>query len=517
MLKKHWQILLLNTLIVLCFVIGYGRFGDVIFDSFREAYIPSQMIQGQVLYKNIFNIYAPFAYLFNALLFKIFGTHLSILYFAGLLATLGISNLLFLISNKFLNKNYSLGVGVIFICTSILSPNVFNCFFPYSYGMLYGLLFILASIYFALQKQFPLSFAMYSFAICSKYEFIFLLPLLIYYSGWKSWLKNLIALILPALVTFLPLFIQGVGLENILISYKLTLDMSATKTLYWFYSVTGLVFRSELIPIYLINFIKIAIPVALMYFVKKYYIIPFLLVYCQFISTQELFIYIFPLIFIMLIIRFKQLEPQGRFVVLASLLVSAKIFFATTLQSYGIYFIPFAIISIFILTPPKVRKSLIIVLLLCAFSIGVQNVKTLKNKNIKLETDFGTVYADPYCANSIKDVIKYVQKCTAKDDKVIVYPEGLVVNFLTGRPSDNKFYSLIPLYIETFGEELIIKRFDITTPEYIITSNYDTSNYYYSHFGLDYAGKIYSYILKNYKKETEIGEGLIFTILHLSR
>ena len=72
-LKNNWQILLINIVVFVVFIIGYGRFGDVIFDSFREVYIPSQIVKGQVLYKNIFNIYAPFAYLFNAALFKVFG------------------------------------------------------------------------------------------------------------------------------------------------------------------------------------------------------------------------------------------------------------------------------------------------------------------------------------------------------------------------------------------------------------------------------------------------------------
>ena len=135
-LKKHWQIILLNLIVLLCFILGYGRFGDVIFDSFREAYIPAQIIKGQVLYKNIFNIYAPFAYLFNALLFKIFGISLNVLYFAGLFTTLGIINLIFLISNKFLRKKYSFAITLFFITSSVLSANVFNCFFPYSYRLL---------------------------------------------------------------------------------------------------------------------------------------------------------------------------------------------------------------------------------------------------------------------------------------------------------------------------------------------------------------------------------------------
>ena len=153
-IRNNWQVLGINSIILLVFILGYGHFGNVIVDSFREAYIPQQMISGQVLYKNIFNIYAPLSYIINAILFSIFGAKLGVLYLAGLVATLGIANLTFNISNLFLEKNISLGIVLFFISASVLSPNVFNLIFPYSYGMLYGLLFILASIYFSLKKQF---------------------------------------------------------------------------------------------------------------------------------------------------------------------------------------------------------------------------------------------------------------------------------------------------------------------------------------------------------------------------
>lgn len=510
--KKHWHVITFNLFIMLIFIIGYGRFGDTIFDSFREAYIPAQILKGQALYKNIFNIYAPFSYLFNALLFKIFGTKLSVLYFAGLIFTLGISNFIYFISNFFFEKFHSFLIVSFFICTSVLSANVFNCFFPYSYGMLYGLFFILASIYFALNKKFTPAFLMYSFAICSKYEFIMLLPLLFFIAGKKQIWKNILALILPVLISYLPLYLQGVSVKDLLISYQLILTMSATKTLYWFYSVTGLVFRVELIPIYLENLIKFIIPAAAVYYLKHWIIFPFLLIYCYFIFTPEIFIYLFPLILILFIARFTELSNKERFFVAASLLVSLKIFFALTLQSYGVYFTPFAIISILILLPERLKKSALIVLIICGISFGVKNIQTLFSKNVKISTSTGTVYTTPYNGNSIKPLVEYVKSNTNKNDKILVYPECLAVNFLTNRESDNKFYSLIPLYIETFGENLIIERLKIKKPEYIIISNYDTSIYYYSHFGIDYAQKVYAYVLKYYNKESIIGEGLNFTV-----
>ena len=93
-----------------------------------------------------------------------------------------------------------------------------------------------------------------------------------------------------------------------------------------------------------------------------------------------------------------------------------------------------------------------------------------------------------------------------------MYPEGLVVNVLTGRKSDDKFYSLIPLYVETFGEDIIIKRLELTKPECIVISNYDTSLYYYKEFGRDYGVKIKDYIKRNYRLDAVFSDGLSFEV-----
>lgn len=511
-IKNHWQIILFNILILLCFIVGYGHFGDIIVDSFREAYISEQVLNGQVLYKNIFTIYAPFSYLFNSVLFKFFGINLRVLYFAGLLAAIGILNLVYLISNKFMAKMYSLSIVLFIISASLLSPNVFNFFFPYSYGVLYGLLFILGAIYCGLNKKFFLAYLFYSFAVCNKYEFILFLPVLVYASGKKDILKNFVALIIPPIFTFTPLVIQGLRFEHLVTSVQILFVMSSTKTLYWFYSVMGLVFRWELVPIYVTNFLKVFIPLMFTYYFRSWWLTIILLIYFYFIVTPEILIYAFPLILILFVQKFRTLSKDKIFLVIGSLLVSIKMFFALTLQSYGVFFLPFALIPIFILIPKRFKKSLLILILICSLVLGIKNTTSLAGKNVCVKTGKGVVFTGKNYGNSINELINYIEENISKQEKVLVYPECLAINFLAGRDSDNKFYSLIPLYVETFGEDLITGRFEVTKPEYIIISNYDTSNYYYSHFGQDYAGAIFNYTLENYEMQTRLGKELVFIV-----
>ena len=57
-------------------------------------------------------------------------------------------------------------------------------------------------------------------------------------------------------INFLNTVIDELGLEDIKTTFEIICIMSQTKTLHWFYSIMGLEFRIELIPIYIINVIK---------------------------------------------------------------------------------------------------------------------------------------------------------------------------------------------------------------------------------------------------------------------
>lgn len=477
-IKNHWQIILPQILTIIVFFVFAGKFGDSIVDSYRELYIPQQMLSGKALYKDIFVIYPPLAYIINAFILKIFG-NINSLIFAGLITTLGILFYTYKNAEIFLKKPYPLGICLFIVSVLVLSPNVFNAFLPYSFGILYGILFSLMTIYYVPKEKYPLSYLFCSIAILCKYEFILLLPLLIFWTKKDNWKQNLVALAIPFALTYLVLFIQGTRLENIKTAFEIIFIMSQTKTLHWFYSIMGLEFRLELIPIYIINIIKFTIPVI-------------------WVRFQEIIVWIFPMILLLGTCNFKKLNNKEKFFILATLLISTKVFLALTLQAYGVYFTPFALIALFILLPDRIKKIFIILLLIWTFIIAGLNSKTLLQKN-----------------NDFNKIIDYIKINTQEKDRVIIYPECLKINVLTNRKSDNKFYSLIPLYVETFGENTIIKRLNITKPEYIIINNYDTSAYYFKEFGVDYAQRIQAEIENNYTLVTTVKDTYDFKIYKL--
>ena len=101
---------------------------------------------------------------------------------------------------------------------------------------------------------------------------------------------------------------------------------------------------------------------------------------------------------------------------------------------------------------------------------------------------------------------------TQPTDKVVVFPEGMIINFLSGRESDGFYNSLLPLYVETFGEDNIIEHFRENEPEMIILNNRSMKDYYFEYICNDYAREFCEFIVENYELQNVIDDGYKYTI-----
>ena len=79
-LNENKYLLLLWVFCIAGLIIFCGHYSNILIDFGREVYYPEQILEGKVLYKDLFNIYGPLSYQINAVLYKIFGAKLSTLY-----------------------------------------------------------------------------------------------------------------------------------------------------------------------------------------------------------------------------------------------------------------------------------------------------------------------------------------------------------------------------------------------------------------------------------------------------
>lgn len=506
--------------------------GHVLVDCGREVYYPVQILGGKVLYKDLFNIYGPFSYMFNSFLFKTFGVSLNVLYSAGSVCAFLILNLTYLISRKFLGGFLSFSTAVFVIAAGVLNLHVFNFIFPYSYAILYGLTAFLASVLCLLKygenpEKFYFLYAGSLFAGVSaacKYEF---LPyfLVVFYVIFKNRLKfsqyyySILALFAIPVFFFGILFLEGLRMSDLLSSFAILSKMAQSQSLAYFYRHQGLYFSKNTFLlllstffIWLMTFSGFQLGAACKNKAVSFFLIS-LASFIVLIWNPAVSLAFLPALVIALTIwDFKKIKNDFKLqiLVLSSVIFSVKIFLGLILLDYGVYFAGFLLSAAFVLMKDKFgeerfsQKAAGVYILLLALNLGWHNLLKLDIKNLPLEYERGKIYTSKRLSEATEELIGYIDKNTKKTDRVVVFPEGLMINFFAQRQSDGFYNSLIPLYVEVFGEDKLISHFKNTKPEYIIFDNQDTSDYYFKYICKDYAVSFCNFVAKNYSHEKTI-------------
>lgn len=537
---------LLWGLLIAILIGTFAHHGSLIVDCGREAYYSLQVAQGKVLYKDIFNIYGPFSYMYNALLFKIFRVNLNVLFLSGCVSSFFITSLIYLIARRFMNEFTSFSISIFAIMVGALNTNIFNTVFPYSFGMLYGTVAVLASIWLLLkyeessEKNLYLYLSAFFAGLCvaNKYEFLTYF-LVIAYAAFKIKPLNfkqysLLAgsLLLAPAVCFAILFLQGMRLQDLITTGLIINKMAHTNTLNYFYQHTGVFFHKKTLPLLIRKFFEALIPLALFFGatkLKKKFLSVSLALIAAFLVIHNTFIEVFAflplLISILFIFNFKNIYKNTNLMIitLSSILLCMKLYWGLILLSYGDYLIGLPLITIIALVLYKFKNKKInqlifsSFLLLASIPFFLLDLHDLKSKKDFISTLRGKFYLEESFVPSTNTLMKYLQGNTKKTDTVMIFPEGQLINFLTERKSDDIYGSLIPLYVETFGEDNIINHFKQTKPEYIIFNNWDYKGYYLKYICNDYAQSFCAFVAQNYTQEKVIDDGFRYLIFKIKK
>ena len=523
-LKENKYLILLWIFCIAGLIIFCGHYSNILIDFGREVYYPEQILKGKVLYKDLFNIYGPLSYQINAVLYKIFGAKLSTLYGAGWVCSILAVSGIYLIAQKFLSKFLSFCIGIFTISVCVMTTSIFNFHFPYSWALLYGLIAFLFSLYFLLKfnenkksSDFYISSLLAGICISCKYDFLlYVLIILFFIIKEKNWKAFLCFLAFPFL-SFGILFIQGLSINDLINSLSITGAMAKSKTLTYFYQNSGIYFHPKALTTDLILFLKAAIPFSAIllgaYLFKKNKLASIALSivgyagYLWFFSEdiKTAFGFLPLLLLISALAAFRKINSNLVILILSALAASAKVFWVMLLYSYGNYYVSIVLIAILALmfkfVPERLEKIAGIYLLICAFLYINAGSHMLIHSSEKIQTPKGHIYTAPDLAESTNQLIGYLK--SAKGN-ALIFPEGMTINFLTGIKSDDFYNSLLPLYIETFGEDKIIEHYKNKMPEYIIFNNLNMQDYYFQYICNDYALDLCGVVQQNYTLEKVI-------------
>ena len=129
----------------------WGHWGDFQIDNGRELYVPAEILKGKLLFRDLWYMYGPLAPYLKALLFRIFGVHLTVLYVFGLALTIGTAVVTFEIARLFNLGIVGSTVPALFLLVESFYPFIYNFVFPYSYAAALAAFLGLACLYFVMR------------------------------------------------------------------------------------------------------------------------------------------------------------------------------------------------------------------------------------------------------------------------------------------------------------------------------------------------------------------------------
>ncbi|EKE03152.1 MAG: hypothetical protein ACD_20C00241G0003 [uncultured bacterium] len=223
--------------------------GNPLIDSFAQgAYIPSEVLKGRILYKDLMIPYGPFSYQLNAELFLIFGEHLNTLYTTGIVNSLIILTTIYLIARSISSRLTAFTITLMVMALCVFHYYVFNYIFPYTYAMTYALSAFLLSLLFTIYyikhsnpKFIPFSFLFIGLSILTKpdfFLFLFILLAIIVFLKpipGKYLIQSLIISLIIPVISWSTLFLQGLTIAD-LSSYILLMKkfISSPNTKYFY-------------------------------------------------------------------------------------------------------------------------------------------------------------------------------------------------------------------------------------------------------------------------------------------
>lgn len=493
-LTESKYLIFLWILCIVSLLMFLGHYSGWLIDFGREVYYPERILAGDVLYKDLFNIYGPLSYQINAFLYWIFGVKLSTLLGVGAFCSILIVTGVYLLAQNFLSKFLSFCIGFFTIVIGITTTCIFNFHFPYSWAILYGLIAFIYSLYFLIKDKLWLCAFLAGICITCKYDFLLysfvILFVILKKKDWKALLNFFVAPIL----SFGILFAQGLEISDLLNTFSIIGAMAKTKTLTYFYQNSGIYFHPKALLTNLILFLKFAIPfggILLGIHKNKKIITIFSFIVAVIFFDAKLMFGFLPILLLFAIIWFflpinKNKCEKNILLMLSVLAVSLKVFWLLIIGSYGTYYVSLILIALLSLIPRKFDKVIGIYFILLSIFVFVINDLT------------------GYYVKQPEKIVEYLSTNTKATDKVVIFPEGMMINFLAKRQSDGFYNSMLPLYVESFGEEKIIEHFNENKPEYIIFNNLNMKDYYFEYICKDYALNFCGFVQDNYELKDKI-------------
>ena len=535
----------------------WAHWGNLGADCGREMYVAAVLSEGKTLYRDVWFNFGPAAPYFNSFLFRVFGVHLNVLYWAGSLSALGSATFLFLAGMRLSAPLAGWTAAAVLLCEAF-APSLFSFPLPYSFAAVYGCLITCLFIWLAVRAStstsrgwiFAAAWAT-AIAILLKPEFgascSIALVLLIaarafHRQSWKPIPRDLLAILPAALACGLVIawMISLKGFEFLtqenLQSWPTSYFMKRYGKV-WFAFTGFSLTRSALTDAMLRMFVFVAFVQGLQLFnnwgraARRSALLRIVLFLgsvaylASYLDWKEALRWIgFPqdmVVFIavaavaawwfFLRMPNENRNPSVPLLLTVSALIAIRILLKTLPFSYPIYFNGPLVLSFFVLLGPffsqtshHLRVPFRGDLLLCCACLSVtllhsRHADTPTDAVVPVTTERGAIKVSPSRAEQYRAAIEFMREKNARGEYVMSIPEDTSLYFLSATHCPTRVFAFTPGMVAPgkMTDELI-QEVESKNVRYLIWSNRIYWEYEVPRFGVDFDQTFGNYLRSHY-------------------
>ncbi|NQU07977.1 MAG: hypothetical protein HQ583_05395, partial [Candidatus Abyssubacteria bacterium] len=530
---------------VLLFMESYQRWGHPIIDLGRDLYLPSQILQGRVLYQELLYNYGPTVPYMLAGITAVFGDSLWVFVAVGLAIGVLTATALYAIGARLGGCATGFGSALMFLIYSFFANSTWGCNFvlPYSYSATLGAALGLWSFYFLYcylygersPRSLAWSVVLLFAAVLTKHEIGMAVGLVHALSWWAHGIprKTVAAIVGFGAVVgllFLAAFAADDPGDHALLAENFLRYSKFTEGLF-FHRLGGLDQPTENMILTLKSSGQVAalillasIAGAALPMIRQKKWIPVLAgivaaLACAWlvlrIADVRLFQAALPLALALTLYyavrnRRDPLFLLSAFVALSALRIPLKFYPVW----FGFYLVPpafpFVIHALGVRATARLPGRRFVVFALGALAIvmlfrfQMSSSRSYRAMTSALVTPKGVLKDFPVGrAEAVADFLAYVEeRFPEKKPTMVVFPEGVSLNYFTGMKNPTAYYLFIPPQISSpTVEERLLDELRAGQPEYIALTSRNTSEFGRKGFGVDYGLRVTAWINRAYSPE----------------
>jgi hypothetical protein len=535
----------------------WGYWGNLSADCGREMYVATVLSEGKTLYRDVWFNFGPAAPHFNSFLFRLFGVHLNVLYWAGSLAALGSAIFLFLAGMRLSASLAGWTAAAVLLCEAF-HPSLFSFPLPYSFAAVYGCLITCFFIWLAIRASSSSSMGWIfasawatAIAILLKPEFgasccialMFLIAARAFQrQTWKSIPKDLLA-ILPAALACCLVIAWMISIKGV--EFLTQENFQSWPTSYFMrtygkawlaftgFSLTGSALTEAAFRIFV--FLAVLQGLSLitkgigsdrrsaalrivLFFGAVVYLARLLdwrdaLRWISFPQDMLVIITITAAASWWYFLREPghKCNPAAPLLLTVSALIAIRILLKMLPWSYPVFFNGPAVLSFFVLlgpffsrTDPRSRFAFRGELLICCACLFVTLINSRRadfptSVVVPLVTERGTIKVSPSRAEQYRAAIDFMREKNVRGEYVLSVPEDTSLYFLSGTHCPTRVFAFTPgLVVPGKMTDELIHEVETKNVRFLIWSNRIFWEYGVPRFGVDFDQTFGNYLRSHY-------------------